>query len=400
MKKFIKYNLTFILLFTIFFTSINIAKAVDYQVSIRDGCIYTCGQDEEGLTCKDLVSFLPYHFSDKSDSIDYENSDFRTLLQQSNGVPEYDLKLIEKARKEIYSKYLKDLNFYYEGDITSVDISKVKFSYNGNDYNLQGDLEIVDYYQAVDYHNVTKNHNHIKLICNKNEEGDLKSRCFPIMLYYDFLIDFKDKKLWGGWGSYKNNPSICEDNRSFYGDIIEDNTDINSCFDLKDEDSCKTDNNFSCIWVNKNGGYCNVDNLQYIECGDAFDIPSKIPPITSFIINFLKIVTPIVLIVVSIISLVKAIMASKEDEMQKATQGLKKKVIAAVMVFFVINIVQFVIFKVADSSETGSIGDCLSCFINNSCEGSEYFKTNVNGRYECHYLSDINKTVACPEDKR
>ena len=93
-------------------------------------------------------------------------------------------------------------------------------------------------------------------------------------------------------------------------------------------------------------------------------------------------------------------MASKEDEMQKATQGLKRRVIAAAMVFFVISIVQFVIFKVADSSETGSIGDCLSCFINNKCDGSEYFKTNVNGRYECHYLNNINSAQTCPEDEK
>lgn len=385
MKKFIKYNLTFILLFTIFFTSINIIKA-EYVVNIKDGCVYTCGSDKDNSKCEELTSIGKDEAGNSYNHFVSENPNAISELKYWN----------------FYEDEKGNVNFYRDNDTP---------------YKLHEDLIIVHY--GTGYTGC-----YVDMVCNKNEEGDIERRCFLVKkpgLTGGAVnrCSFYNNDSWeyiGGWGSY--NPKLELEGFDYKGFCTSDerssipyhsdyssgesggNSTINSCFDLKDEDSCKTDNNFSCIWVNKGSGYCNVDNLQYIECGDAFDIPSKIPPITSFIINFLKIVTPIVLIVVSIISLVKAIMASKEDEMQKATQGLKKKVIAAVMVFFVINIVQFVIFKVADSSETGSIGDCLSCFINNSCEGSEYFKTNVNGRYECHYLSDINKTVACPEDKR
>ena len=57
---------------------------------------------------------------------------------------------------------------------------------------------------------------------------------------------------------------------------------------------------------------------------------------------------------------------------------LIKKIIAAVMVFFVISIVQFVISKVADSSEQGGIESCLSCFLNNSCD---HISASVQLRY-------------------
>ena len=152
--------------------------------------------------------------------------------------------------------------------------------------------------------------------------------------------------------------------------------------------SCEKNPYFACIW-NENedyGGYCNVDKLQYVKCGEAFDIPHQVPELISFLVNFLKIVTPIILIFVSIITLFKAIVASKEDEIKKAQSSLIKKIIAAVMVFFVISIVQFVIMKVADSTDQGGLDSCLSCFLNNDCEET-YYKTNVGGKNICTYLN-------------
>jgi hypothetical protein len=68
------------------------------------------------------------------------------------------------------------------------------------------------------------------------------------------------------------------------------------------------------------------------------------------------------------------------------------------MVFFVISIVQFVILKVADTGEQDDISSCLTCFLNNDCENSVYYKTNVAGRYICTYL-ESGSTFQCKGNK-
>ena len=180
-------------------------------------------------------------------------------------------------------------------------------------------------------------------------------------------------------------------------------TDCNNGYTDNDEDgNPDSDTRFSCIWnETKYGNYCNTDNLLYVTCGDAFDIPHQAPVIISFIVNFLKILTPILLIVLSIISLFKALSSSSEDEIKKAQKSLIKKVIAAVMVFFVVSIVQFVVMKFADSTETDNLSSCLSCFLNGDCGNTTYYKTNVHGAgtYLCKKLEGDKSTYTCPGNK-
>lgn len=183
-----------------------------------------------------------------------------------------------------------------------------------------------------------------------------------------------------------------------------------SCMSLETEPECKqgyTKGNadaeikFSCLWVKNEfdtDGYCNVDKLVYVKCGDSFDIPHEAPKIISFVVYLLKIGTPIILIFFSIIPLVKALANSKEDELKKAQKVLIKKIIAAALVFFIISIVQFVIMKVADSSETDNISDCFDCFLNNNCESTAYYKTNVGGTYLCKDFSS-GKVDTCDENE-
>ena len=175
--------------------------------------------------------------------------------------------------------------------------------------------------------------------------------------------------------------------------------DLCGCSAYTVQNSCEHNSYYSCLWVeNEFGSYCNTDNLLYVACGGAFDIPYQVPRLISFLVNFLKILTPIILIFISVITLVKALAASKEDEIKKAQSSLIKKIIAAVMVFFVISIVQFVIMKVADSSETKGLDKCLTCFLNNDCGKSAYYKTNVAGTYECTYV-DGSGSFKCKGNK-
>ena len=162
-----------------------------------------------------------------------------------------------------------------------------------------------------------------------------------------------------------------------------------SCLDfMDDEATCKSNKYFSCVWnKTKDGGYCNTDNLTYVQCGDAFDIPSQVPSMIHFGVNLLKIGTPIVLIIVGMITLLKALTASKEDEITKAKNSLVKKIITAVIIFFVVAIVQFVIsLAVNDETEGKNFSACLDCFLNNDCGKNTYYKTNVYSQEICTYI--------------
>ena len=169
-----------------------------------------------------------------------------------------------------------------------------------------------------------------------------------------------------------------------------------SCMEYTSKKSCENNDYFACIWNETNfGSFCNTDRLMYVQCGDAFDIPHQIPSLFSMFVNLLKIATPIVLVIMGVITLLKSLAASKEDELKKAQQSLIKKMIAAAMVFFVISIVQFVILKVADTGEQDNVSSCLSCFLNNDCSNNVYYKTNVGGKYICKYVNGNKSTFTC-----
>ena len=76
------------------------------------------------------------------------------------------------------------------------------------------------------------------------------------------------------------------------------------------------------------------------------------------------------LVILGMLDLGKAVAASKEDEIKKGQQMFIKRIIAAILVFFVTLIVQIVI-KFAASSDANVV-NCMNCFVNgevseNSC---------------------------------
>ena len=107
-------------------------------------------------------------------------------------------------------------------------------------------------------------------------------------------------------------------------------------------------------------------HLQYVSCGDATGIPAPVPQLTSIIFTLLIVLTPIILIIFSIITLTKAMAAQKADDIVKARNSIIKKVIAAAIVFLVAGITQFVITQAASDGESGNLTSCLSCFLYNT----------------------------------
>ncbi|MBR6690815.1 MAG: hypothetical protein IKL65_05735 [Bacilli bacterium] len=176
---------------------------------------------------------------------------------------------------------------------------------------------------------------------------------------------------------------------------LEANLGSSQCYNYKTETTCRlsgSNGKVACVWENNdaapNGGFCNVDNLLYVGCGGASDIPMQGPAIISMAVNLLKIATPLILIFTSLITLLKAMSAGKEDEMKKAQSSLIKKIIAAALVFFVVSIVQFIVSIVADDeTDYNNFTNCLDCFLNNKCEKSTYYKTVVGGIDMCTPLT-------------
>ena len=70
---------------------------------------------------------------------------------------------------------------------------------------------------------------------------------------------------------------------------------------------------------------------------------------------------PLLLIFFGMLDLGKAVMAQKEDEIKKGQATFFKRLIAAILVFFVITIVKLVVSFA--SSNDGNLANCLNCFI-------------------------------------
>lgn len=98
-------------------------------------------------------------------------------------------------------------------------------------------------------------------------------------------------------------------------------------------------------------------------------IDQKITTATSTIITVIKVVVPILLVIFGSLDLVKGVIASKEDEIKKGQHVFIKRLIAGVLVFFVISIVQLVISFVAGNDKE-NMWSCVDCFLNN-CETTE-----------------------------
>lgn len=198
----------------------------------------------------------------------------------------------------------------------------------------------------------------------------------------------------GGACEWDGEHKVC---RRTYPDVL-------NCSGFTTEASCmngktKENGNFGCNW-NKQYKFCSASGLAYLSCGSgdeiAYDIPVLLPNIISYFIVGLKIATPVILIFMSMIQLIKAIGSQNEDEMKKAQGSIIKKLIAAALVFFVISIVQFIVKQVADDSEQSSLQACMSCFINNDCDGAMYF---TDGYGNCFSVKDGSQLDKCPVER-
>ena len=107
-------------------------------------------------------------------------------------------------------------------------------------------------------------------------------------------------------------------------------------------------------------------DVSTYSCGNEYmtGIPARIPKLGKFVMNFLQILIPIILIIYGSIDLVKAVYASKEDEIKKAQQTFVKRLVGSILIFFVFAIVKLVVSVVSKNSSP--IMDCVDCILNYS----------------------------------
>lgn len=109
--------------------------------------------------------------------------------------------------------------------------------------------------------------------------------------------------------------------------------------------------------------------LRDVSCG-AITIDAIVPNTISLFVTILKIAIPIILIILGMLDMAKAVMANEEKEMKEAQKKLIKRLIYAVVIFFIVALVQF-LFKQLDNANGGeSVGasSCINCFINGECK--------------------------------
>ena len=103
----------------------------------------------------------------------------------------------------------------------------------------------------------------------------------------------------------------------------------------------------------------------------SIDIDPIVPGTIRMFVNILKIVIPIILVVLGMLDMAKAVMANEEKEMKEAQKKLIKRLIYAVVVFFIVALVQFV-FGALAKADTGKNSNnvdkndtaaCIACFI-------------------------------------
>ncbi len=101
--------------------------------------------------------------------------------------------------------------------------------------------------------------------------------------------------------------------------------------------------------------------------GGGTGIPDKLAFVVALAIRIIQIVVPILLILWGMLDLGKAVMAQKEEEIKKGQNTFIKRLIAAIIVFFVITIVKLVVGLFTNGDDkvngTGNLWDCIDAVI-------------------------------------
>lgn len=126
--------------------------------------------------------------------------------------------------------------------------------------------------------------------------------------------------------------------------------------------------------------YNNVDSADATtySCGNTMvsDIPGNILDTVHIAYMVIQVVVPVILVIMGMVTLLKSVTSSKEDEIKKAQMGFVKKLITGALVFFIFVIVKLLVSFAATSDRSPKIIDCMDCFLNgkDKCSSVEHSK--------------------------
>ena len=144
--------------------------------------------------------------------------------------------------------------------------------------------------------------------------------------------------------------------------------------------------------------YNNVESADATTymCGNGMvqDIPATLLDTVHIAYMVIQVVVPIILVVMGMITLLKSVASSKEDEIKKSQMAFVKKLISGALVFFIFVIVKLLISFAATSDRSPKIINCMDCFLNDKdrCTKYENGKVDFNGDIE-QYQEEIKNRL-------
>lgn len=119
-------------------------------------------------------------------------------------------------------------------------------------------------------------------------------------------------------------------------------------------------------------------NFNIVNAGNSFSgnkktvcgfdyMSDRLPNFTSGLYNIVKLLVPVILIVMGMIDFTKAMMASDEKKMKDAQKSFITRLIASIIIFFIMAIVQFAFKQIGAGSEyRNGFVNCIDCLLNNN----------------------------------
>lgn len=108
-----------------------------------------------------------------------------------------------------------------------------------------------------------------------------------------------------------------------------------------------------------------------LNCSIAIDM--IVPNFTVALVNLVKVAIPILLVAFGMIDLAKAVISNDEKVMKESQGRFIKRIIYAVVIFFLVAIVQLIFGMLATASSGSStsvsksnINSCIACFISDT----------------------------------
>ena len=111
-----------------------------------------------------------------------------------------------------------------------------------------------------------------------------------------------------------------------------------------------------------------INAKEYIVCGTDKKFPTVIGTLISTVYTIIRILVPILLVISGILSFLKVTFSNNvEESLDKAKKKFITNIIAAIIIFFIASIINFVIGLAA--GKNNSFTDCMYCMLHpNDCE--------------------------------